>query len=242
MDLMGDPGKPIAFKVLYIKLIFLTDQQKHEGNPVFKRKLRRSDEEFPIYDSSIFYQLTQFGRDKPPDHEWRFTSSHGQVDALQLYPFDPTTSSSDPAKRTIHKSVEGYLRPSPDSLLVVCHNYNGFQRGDGEWAGNRAPNDTGLLRLVVDFSSVMTIDDKELFAEFPRAYWVHELERDPNDPSKKLETPLAFEYSDGKVFSVSQADVPRKDVLLIRYKMEWDNLVNWEGFYQKKKFIPHMIL
>lgn len=241
MTPLDNPKLPIAVKMLYIKMIFLIDRRKHENNPVFKRKLRRSDEEFPIYDSSIFYQFTQFASNKPPKHNWEFTSSRGQVDALQLHPFNPTTDHADPAKRTIHKSVKGYLRPTPDSLVVVCHNYNGFQREDGEWAGVRASNDTSLLRLVVDFSSVMTAKGKELFLELPSAYWRHELEQDPNDISKKLETPLVFEYNDGRVFSVSQTDVPQEDIIAIRYKMNWESLVNWQGYYGNKKFIPYML-
>lgn len=241
MTPLNDFGIPIVVKLLYIKLIFLIDREKHKDNPVFRRQLRRSGEEFPVYDASIFYQFTQFASNKPPDHEWRFTSSRGQVDALQLHPFDSTTAVSDPAKRTIHKSVEGYLKPTPDSLLVVCHNYNGFQREDGEWAGVRAANDTGLLRLVIDFSSVMTVTGNELFSELPSSYWVHELQRDPNNSSKKLKTPLEFEYNDGRVFSVAQTDVPKKDVILIRYKMNWDCLVNWQGYYENEKFIPKML-
>ena len=237
-----DSDVPIVAKVLYIKLIFLVDKEKHEGNPVFTRKLRRSGEGFPVYDTSIFYQFTQFAVNKPADHEWRFTSSRGQVDALQIHPFDPFTSDPDPAKKTIHSSVEGYLSPTPDSLLVICHNYNGFQKGDGEWAGVRAANHTGLLRLVVDFSSVMTVPGKELFLELPSAYWVHEAQRNPNDRSKKLEEPLQFEYNDSRVFSVAQGDVPKKDVLLIRYKMDWDALVLWHAYHKKKKFIPDMLI
>jgi hypothetical protein len=233
----NDSSAPIVVKALYIKLIFLIDREKHQDNPVFTRQLRRSGEEFPIYDSSIFYQFTQFAPNKPPDHEWRFTSSRGQVDALQLHPFDLGTFHADPAKRTIQKSVEGYLRPTPDSLLVVCHNYNGFQREDGEWAGVRAANDTGILRLAIDFSSVMTVVGKEIFFEHPSAYWVHELERDP----EKRETPLEFEYDDGRIFSVSQTDVPKKDVIAIRYKTNWDSLVIWGAYHENKRFIPRML-
>lgn len=242
MTPLNDTDVPITVKLLYIKLIFLVDREKHEGNPVFRRRLRRSGEEFPVYDAAIFYQFTQFGRNKPPDHDWRFTSTWGQVDALQIHPFDITTADADPAKRTIHKSVEGYLKPTPDSLLVVCHYYNGFQKEDGEWAGVRAANDTGILRLVIDFSSVMTATDKELFSEPLSANWVHELSRDPNDSKKKLETPLEFEYNDGRVFSVAQTHVPKKDVILIRYKMNWDSLVNWQGYYENEKFVPKMLI
>ena len=242
MTLLNDTNVLIDVKILYIKMIFLIDQKKHKDNPVFNRKLRRSNEEFPIYDASIFLQFTQFTPNKPPDHEWRFTSSRGQVDALQLHPWDITTARADPAERTINRSVEGYLRPTPDSLLVVCHNYNGFQREDGEWAGVRAANDTKLLRLVVDFSSVMTVATEELFTELPSAYWVHELQQDPNDSSKRLETPLIFEYNNGRVFSVSQTDIPKRDVILMRYKMNWESLINWQGYYKNEKFIPKMLI
>lgn len=68
-----DPTKPVALKILYIKMVFLVDKKKHEGNPVFTRKLRRSGEEFPIYDSSIFYQFTQFGPNKPAHHKWEIS-------------------------------------------------------------------------------------------------------------------------------------------------------------------------
>lgn len=237
-----DFDAPVAVKLLYIKLLFLTDMSKYEKNPVFTRQVRRSGEEFPIYDASIFYQFTHFGENKPRDHEWEFTSSRGQVDALQVLPFDPTISDPDPAKRTIHQSAKGYLRPTPDTLLVVCHNYNGFQKGDGEWAGVRAANDTKVLRLVVDFSSVMTGEDKKLFVEPPRAYWTHELQKDPNDPERNLETPVDFEYCHGGVFSVSQRDVLKKDTLTIRYRMAWDNLVYWQAYHNQREWIPNSII
>ena len=228
--------------MLYIKIVFLIDREKHEKNPVFERKLRRSEEGFPVYDSSIFFQFTQFSPEKPREHRWRFTSTEGQVDAMQLHPFNLTTAHADPAKRTMADSVEGILRPTPDSLVVVCHNYNGFQRERGEWAGVRAANFTKCLRLVIDFSSVMTITGEELFSELPSAYWVHELEQDPNDTSKLLETPLTFEYNDGRVFSVSQTDVPTMDIIKIKYKMNWESLVNWQGYYENKKFKPIMYI
>ena len=140
MNSRNESEWPISVKLAYIKIIFIVDKEKHEDNPVFTREIRRSREKFPVYDASIFFQFTQFGSKKPPDHEWEFTSSRGQVDALQLHPFDARTSRADPAKRTIYDSVKGYLSPTPDCLLVVNHNYNGFQRKDGEWAGVRAAN------------------------------------------------------------------------------------------------------
>lgn len=234
--------KPIALKLLYIKLISLIDREANKDRPLFKRKLRRSAEEFPVYDSSLFYQFTQFGAERPTDHEWKFTSSRGQVDALQIHPFDPSTSDPDPAKRTIHKSVGGYLRPTPDTLLVTCHYYNAFQKKDGEWAGIRAANDTGLLRLVVDFSSVMTIGNEALFLEQPSVYWAHELERDPNDPNERLKTKLDFEFDDSKVFSVSQKSVLKRDVIFIKYKMNWDSLFRWEAYHDDERYIPEMLL
>lgn len=237
MTPVNEPARSIVAKVLYIKMIFLTDQEKYGEHPVFNRKLRRSGEEFPVYDSSIFYQFIQFAPERPTDHEWRFSSSQGYVDALQLHPFDSSTFHADPAKRTIQRMTEGYLRPTPDTLLVVCHNYNGFQRGEGEWAGVRAPNDTALLRLVLDFSSVMTAEDEELFSSHPVAHWVHELERDP----EKQKTPLEFEYDDGRVLSVSQKDVLKKDVLEVRYKLNWDALVNWQAYHENKAFVPEIL-
>jgi len=233
---------PVALKLLYIKLIALVDEEKNKGTPLFTRRLRRSGESFPIYDTAMFYQFTQFSSSPPTDHEWKFTSSRGQVDAIQLYPFDPATSDPDPAKRTIHKSVEGYLRPTPDSLIVVCHYYNGFQKGDGEWAGVRAANDSGQLRLVVDFSSVMTVEDNDLFTERPSAYWAQESKRDPADSTKRLETPIEFEFNDGRVFSVSQKNVKKRDVLLIRYKLNWDSLLTWKAYQHNTLFEAEMII
>lgn len=238
MPKVGGTDKPVAVKLLYIKMIFLVDQKKHKGNPVFKRALRRSGDEFPVYDSSVFYQFTHFGRNKPDDHEWAFTSSRGQVDAFQWHPFDRSTAHADPAKTTDPQRVEGFLDRTPETLVVLSHNYNGFQRVDGEWCGVRAANDTGLLRLVFDLSSVMTAPGKELFVKHPRAYWVHERRKDPADSSQKLKTPLEFEFDDGRVFSVSQTSVPKKDILEIRYKMNWDSLVLWKAYHAKKKVIP----
>ena len=88
----------------------------------------------------------------------------------------------------------------------------------------------------------MTATTEDLFSALPSACWVHELQRDPNDSSKKLETPLEFEHNDGRVFSVAQTDVLKKDVILIRYKMNWDSLVNWQGYHENERFIPNMLI
>lgn len=240
-----NPETPVVAKNLYINLIFLIDKEKHRGKPVFKRKLRRSGEEFPIYDAALYYQFTQFSSHKPPYHEWKFTSSEGQVDALQLHPFDPTVSDPDPAKKTIHKSVEGYLRPTPETLLVVCHYYNAFQKNKGEWAGMRASNDTKLLRLVVDFSSIMTTEGADLFLEAPIAYWRHRTHIDPqagHRSSKVEDTPLEFDFTDGRVFSASKTNVLKNEAIVLKYKMNWDGLLTWQAYSRNKKFTPTMLI
>lgn len=228
---MADDDSKILAKILYIKLLFLVDKEKHK--PVFKRTLRRSGEEFPIYDSSIFYQSTQFGPNKAKYHDWKFTSSRGQVDAMQIHPLSLDTFSADPAKKTIHGSVEGSLKlDDTDNLLVVCHNYNGFQREDGEWAGVRAANDTDLLRLIVDFSSVTTIPNTELFLTKPVAYHREFFE--------KKETEIPIEFKDDKIFFISKENVPARDVILIKYEMNWDALATLHSFDDDTQYVPEV--
>lgn len=226
---------PVATKLLHIKFIFITDSTAAGAKPAYRRKLRRSGEEFDVYDSSIFYQYTQFSADhRPRDYQWEFTSSHGEVDALQLQPFMPSTFDPDPARRSMHASVEGYLRPTPDSLLVVCHNYNGFQKPDGEWAGIRASDDTELLRLIVDFSSIMVEENARLFVEEPAAYWVH-LAVNAKGHTVEQNEKLDFEFAENSVYSVARRQVEKKDVLKIIYKLNWDALINWQGYTRGNK-------
>ena len=238
MPTPDNPSPPVAVKMLYVKLIFLTDKEEHEKSPVFKQTLRRSGQEFAVYDSAIYYQFTQFGENRPDDHEWKFTSSEGFVDGIQWHPFAPQPYLADPARRTIEKGIEGYLRPTPDTLVVVSHFYNGFQRGHGEWAGVRAANDTGLLRIVLDFSSVMTAPDKELFIEEPRAFVRDALATD----AATAETPINLEFSDGRTFSACQRDVRKKDVLKLSYRLNWNALVSWRATDRETTFTPNVIL
>jgi len=222
----------IAAKILYIKILFIIDRKKFKGNPVFIRKLRRSGEEFPVYDQATFFQFTKFGALKEDIAEWKFTSAGGEVDALQIFPFEHKDFFADPAKTNINKMVEGAIKlKDNDNLLVICQYYNGFQGETGSWAGVRADKNTDLLRLIVDFSSVMTADvDKELFVESPTAYW--------NQYFEKKKSPIEFEFNDGRVFSISQKNVSQKDVIMIKYKMNWDNLITLQSIVNKKEIEP----
>jgi len=230
----GQDNSKITAKILYIKLLFIVDKEKNK--PVFKRMLRRSGEEFPIYDSSVFYQFTQFGPNKPDVHEWKFTSSKGQVEAMQIYPFDSATFLADPAKRKIHNLADGATKlDNINSLLVVCHNYNGFQKGeDGEWAGVRAANTTDLLRLIVDFSSVTTIPNEKLFLTEPKAY--HE------EYFKKTTTEIPSDFNDGKIIVISKKNVAVRDVIKIEYKMNWNGLATLHSFDQENEYVPKDIV
>lgn len=232
---------PIIVKLLHIKFIFITDSTKKDAKPIYRRTIRRSGEEFDVYDSSIFYQFTRFSDEhRPRKHVWRFTSSSGQVDALQLNPFMPTTFDPDQAKKNIHNSVEGFLKPTPDTLLVTSHNYNGFQKPDGEWAGVRAANDTELLRLIVDFSSIMLEKGEDLFKEKPIAYWVHRTINEKGYAVKKTQE-IEFEFNENRVYGVAKQFVEEGDVIKIEYKLNWDALINWQGYTREsEKVIPQV--
>lgn len=186
---------PIKSKSAYLKLLFLKDKENYEGKPVYYRPIRGSDEPEPVYDSAIFYFFTMYGINKPQRYTWQFTSKDGKIDdVFQLYPFDAKKFDADPSKESNLKVWDRIIIPKTDGVVVIAHYYNAFQREEGEWAGARAGKDTSELRLVVDFSSIITIPGKDnlLFKKRPCA----SLE----DPIEQMSKALRLEYDTGRIF------------------------------------------
>jgi hypothetical protein len=224
---------PIKSKVVFVKILFLRDKEKFKDQPVFTRRLRGSARLESVYDSALFYIFTLFGAKRPNRYEWKFTSTDGTVDdVLQLYPFDASKFHADRSKDNLNKYYDGIIIPKTDSALVIAHHYNAFQREKGEWALARAEKDISELRLVVDFSSVITASNEDLFIEQPDAYFI--------DPIEKTTKFVDLEYNTGKIFSVSKKNVSEGCTLELRWKMNWDSLATWQGFRENKRITPEI--
>lgn len=222
-------GAPIKSKVAYAKILFLRDREKFKDQPVFTTNLRGSDSQEGVYDHAIYYFFTLFGNNKPNHYVWQFSSAEGWIDnVLQLYPFDPSKFYADPSMQYNPRIYDKLVIPKTDGVVVVAHYFNGFQRDRGEWAGIRAEKDVEELRLVVDFSSVITAPDKSLFKEEPTAYLSDRAQR-----IEKMVTPL--EYNTGKIFVASQKDVAEGSVLKFKWKINWDDLATWQAMTEDKK-------
>ena len=213
----------IKIKTLYVKLSFIIDRENPESKPVFKRVLHRLEddkkEEFDVFDSSTYHAFTQYNDNIAKDEvvKWEFTSKRGQVDALQLYPFDADTYKADPAKRAALGRADGkLLLGDASSLLVTGYFYNGFQRIDGEWAGVRANENADFLRLTVDFSSVLTKKNQKLFLQEPIATW--------NQEVKKQKDVIPMDLNQGRIYSAFVENPLEGDTIIFNYKMNWDSL------------------
>jgi hypothetical protein len=234
---MGEPETqvktPIKSKSAYLKILFLRDKKKYEGKPVYYRPIRGSDKLEAVYDYAVFYFFTLYGIDKPQRYTWQFTSSEGKIDdVFQLYPFDATKYDADPSKKDNLRVWDRIIIPKTDGVVVVAHYYNAFQREVGEWAGARAEKDISELRLVIDFSSVITIPGKEslLFKRKPTASLA--------DPVEKTTRALELEYDSGIIFSVAKSNVPEGSVLQFAWQLNWDNLGLWQGSTGEEDFTP----
>ena len=216
----------VTSKVLYIKIISLIDRSKNEDRPLMYRDIQQTGEKIPVYDEALFVQFTKLGPNKDPKHQWKFTSAKGAVDAFQIFPFARPVESPDPSEKYDAKSMQKIISTDQtDDLVVVDHHFNGFQRGEaGEWAGVRADNDTDELRIVIDFSSIRTLTDNDLFAEKPSGH----LRRAENSKEQSdLDTSsIPVEYSTDRLFSFVQNNVNMGDVLSVKWKLDWDNLSN----------------
>lgn len=220
-------GNAVKYKATYIKLIFLVDKKTHPNEPIFYRKLYRSEgKPEPIYDSAMFYTISEFAEKKPPRYVVKSTSSEGMVEQLQLHPFSAVGKFADPAENSDLRKSEVDISDYSTCTAVITHDFNGFQRGEGEWAGARADEDTSELRLVVDFSSIPTKPEKqnELFEKEPIAYWVH-----VDGNGNRIETEIDMNYRRGNVFSISQKNVSKNDIVKMKWQMAWDNLLTWHS-------------
>lgn len=221
-----EPSEKITNKVLYIKMVSLIDQSKNEDRPLMYRKVPRLGKKIPVYDEAIFIQFTKFGTKKDSKHQWRFTSAKGVVDALQIFPFAPPTENPDPSDKYNDKSIQKIISTkSTDNLVVIDHHFNGFQKGEsGEWAGVRADNDTDELRLVIDFSSIKTLNEMDLFVEKPKG--TIRQTKNSEKESELNSIPIPNDFSTDRLFSFVKNNVTMGDVLFVKWKINWDNLSN----------------
>lgn len=220
---------PIIMKYAYVKILFLTDKEKFNEQPILRKVLRGSTDSQDIYDAGVFYVNTRFNTNKPRHFKWEFTSEQGTVDdVFQLYPFkynirsNEPGSENDPRRRT--NPVDTKLT---DGVIVIAHHYNAFQK-DKEWAGIRADDDSQGIRIVVDFSSIATLPDKDqLFETEP---W-GEMEK----ALTGVKEPLQVERIGTRIFSISYNNATKDDVLKLWWKINWNNLVLWQAFSEVKK-------
>jgi hypothetical protein len=230
---VGQGKAPIKSKSAYLKILFLKDREKYEGKPVYYRPIRGSNRLEAIYDSAVFYFFTLYGLDKPDYYKWEFTSSEGTIDdVFQLYPFDASKYDADPSRKDNLRVWDRIIIPKTDGVVVVAHHYNAFQREKGEWAGARAERNISELRLVIDFSSVITIPDKDafLFKRKPIASLTNPIEKTTKD--------LVLEYDSGRIFSVVAHDVKEGSVLKYTWQLNWDNLGLWQGSTGEEDITP----
>ena len=226
---------PIKSKSAYLKILFLKDMEKYKDQPVFYRPIRGSDQQVPVYDFAVFYFFTMYGYNKPQRYTWKFTSTDGKIDdVFQLYPFDTMKFDADPSIKNNLRQWEKIIIPRTDGVVVIAHYYNAFQRDRGEWAGTRAEKDISELRLVVDFSSVITTPGKEslLFRDKPAGFLVDSIEQ--------ISKGLRLDYDTGRIFSVSANNVPEGAVLQLNWKLNWENLALWQASTGKENFTPNI--
>ena len=229
----ADSNLPIKSKSAYFKILFLKDKEKFKNEPILRKPLRNSNELVPIYDIGVAYFFTLYGIKSPSRYNWSFTSSEGTIDdVLQLYPFDYTKYDADPSKRNNLRVWDKIMIPKTDGVVVVAHYYNAFQKENGEWAGIRAEKDVAELRLVLDFSSIITILGKEnlLFKDSPKASLV--------DPVEETSRVVKTEYSSGRIFSAAANNVPEGSVLQFNWKLNWENLAVWKASAYDQEIIP----
>jgi hypothetical protein len=232
----------IINKTAYIKILFLTDGEilddnNFRGTPVMMRTIRNSRNIVPIFDTALYYVFTKFNNNERPRHfEWIFTSEDGKIDdAMQIYPFDPNLSSADPGKDSNEKLRAKKVDTAiTDNIVTIAHWYNAFRKNK-EWAGARADDDTSEMRVVVDFTSVITAPGKEnsLFRKKPEGFFV--------DGSNGVQKPMPVtEYNNGRIFSTHLAEHSSKDdVLKLVWETNWENLGKWQGLHNKKLYVPN---
>lgn len=219
------PPKEYPIKALtqYLKIIFLQDKDSFT-EPVFNR-YKSGSPTTQVYDSAVFIRNVVYDSHGP--RESKFRSLSGDVDdTFLVYPeFKSYVTETD-------VSTKVTVLDASNSLSIAQYN-NSFQRGH-EWAGIRTDENTSQLRLVVDFSSIMTAPGKEhlLFSEKPRASLIQ------LHPVRTEVQQLLFDFNNGRVFSAMAKDVPEKYQLRIKWKVYWENLALWEGFYNNTRITP----
>lgn len=341
MSFPSDP--PVRTKSLYQKILFLIDGKDKKTNPLFYRTIHRAGKtgkNIPIYDASLWFSVSEFGKNKPKKITEYASSGNGQVDQFLFHPFEkiaqsiqigkinqkyeigeeikgsngghaifleaqeydsltygnPTVSFTKSEKITGGKTgatttATSEPKPSPyyqeieiediienqeeedfefeeypedtgdnDRILgeigetsnleirrtdidlddhnassIVTQHYNGFQRGKkGEWAGVKANEDTGELRLVVDFSTVLTKNEtSDLFDIKPTGFIARNLGGNTGVVRKKLN----LEFTRENIFAVSKTNVKRNDYIGLRWRLKWENLLTWKSFAGDKQQI-----
>jgi len=332
MSFPQDPS--VRTKSLYQKVLFLVDKKNNKENPLFYRTIHRAGKigkNIPIYDASIWFSISEFGKNKPKKITEYASSGDGQVDQFLFHPFEkiaqtvqigkinqkyekgeeitgsnsgqaifleaeeynyltygnPTVSFTKSEKITGSKTgatttTTSEAKASPyyqeiktndiiedkeeeedfefeeypednDRILgepgeignleikrtdidlgdhhassIVTQHYNGFQRGmKGEWAGVKANEDTDELRLVIDFSTVLTKNETdELFEIKPTGFIARNLKGYTGAVRKKLN----LEFAHDNIFAVSKTKVRRNDYIGLRWRLKWENLLTWKSF------------
>jgi hypothetical protein len=205
----------IKAQTRYFKLLFLQDRENSNNKEVLKRRTRKGIEK-GIFDSAICYVYTSYYTARRNDLRFRST---GDVDDVFLVYPDVRSCIKCKEEAEIEVSMNDI---ACNDVVVVAQYYNAFQKGN-ESAAARADDCTHNLRLIVDFSSIVTARGKEnqLFMNEPKA--------NSEEHVRSI---------GGRVFSVEKENVRRDDVLRLEWNINWDNLAVWKCEYKNEGIIP----
>ena len=227
---------PIKNKSLYIEINLLANRKSNKPicQKYFDKKLHS------IFDLTIYYTSITFNDSAYTDRKWKMPSMYyeGLNEIFLLQPFDLNFFDPDQICHVYDRDQRVIFCRDTNTLVLVTHYYNGMQKGETttqrtgagitisektrEWGAVSADENTELVNLIVDFSSVPIKDEKEgLFLKRPSAY----LQIDQESEDK----PIDFTMQSDRFYALSKKNIKKGEILKIKWNVNWENLTSVVG-------------